>query len=53
MTTALLVTRNYEPYRRIIQPVKKGQYHSPRIAEHRIDTLLNQCSNDNFSAWKY
>jgi hypothetical protein len=42
MTAALLVTGNYEPNRRIIQSVKKGQHDTAGIAEHRIHTLLDE-----------
>ncbi len=50
MASALFVAGDYEVDVRVIQSVEQRQNYTAEIAEHRIDTLLDERINDNLCA---
>jgi hypothetical protein len=50
MAAALFVTRNDKVNRSIVKLVEQWQHYTPRIAEHRVDTLFYECFDDYISA---
>jgi hypothetical protein len=50
MTSALLVTRYYEPDRRIVKFVEQRKHHAAWVAEHNIDSLLDKRIDNYLSA---